>query len=121
MKKREKLSILAILIIIVAILITKQFLLLRKEIKTIKHPTIENRQLGNMSVYKWITVKDLAVRHNVREEDIFKTLEIKPEKGDENMPIRELLKKYNKDPQQIKNNLRKIIKTHRNIEGKSYE
>lgn len=121
MKKKGKLSILSILIIIIVILIAKHSLLLHKEIKTIKPPTIENRQLGNMSVYKWVTVRDLAARHNIREEDIFKALEIKPEKGDENIPIRALLKKYNKNPQYIKSNLRKIIKTHRNIEGIRYE
>lgn len=122
MNKKEKLSVLSILIIIIVILMARQSLLLHKEIKSIKRPTMENRQFGNMSVYKWITVKDLAVKHNLKEKDIFKALQIKPEKGDENIPIRELSKKYSKTPKQMRDNLKKIIpKRKRSIEGKKYE
>lgn len=121
MNRNEKLSILSILIIIIVILITRQSLSLHRKIRNIKPPTIENRQFGEMSIYKWITVKDLAQRYNLKEEDIFKALQIKPEKGDENIPIGELSKKYNKTPQQTKNNLRKIIPKHKNAKGRIYE
>ncbi|WP_234121978.1 hypothetical protein [Clostridium hydrogenum] len=121
MNRKEKLSILSILIIIILILMTRQSVQLHRQIKKIKRPTIENRQFGNMSVYKWVTVRDLAKRHNLKEENIFKALEIKPEKGDENMPMGELAKKYNKTPQQIETDLKKIIKKHKNIEGLRYE
>jgi len=121
MNRKEKLSILSILIIIIVILMARQSLLLHKEIRHIKPPTVENRQFGNMSVYKWITVKDLGKKHNLKEEDIFKTLQIRPEKGDESIPIGELAKKYNKTPKQMRDNLKKIIPQFKNMKGKRYE
>ncbi|KOF55757.1 MULTISPECIES: hypothetical protein [Clostridium] len=121
MNRKEKLSVLSILIIIMIILITRQSLLLHREIRNIKPPTMENRQFGNMSIYKWMTVKRLAKKHNIKEENIFKALEIKPEKGDEDMPIWKLSKKYNKNPQQIEENLMKIISRHKPTEGRIYE
>lgn len=121
MNRKEKLSILSILIIIIISLMTRQSLLMHKEIKNIKRPTVENRQFGNMSVYRWITVKDLSIKHNLKVEDIFKALQIKPEKGDENIPIGELSKKYNKTPKQMRDNLKKIVPKRKNIKGKRYE
>lgn len=122
MNKKEKLSMLGVLIIVILILLTRQSLLLHKEIKMVKKPTVESRQFGNMSVYKWITVRDLATKHNLKVNDIFKALQIKPEKGDENMPIGELSKKYNKTHEQMRDNLKKIIpKRKKSIEGKKYE
>lgn len=122
MDKKDKLSMLGIIIIVILFLLTRQSLLLHKEIKTVKKPTAESRQFGNMSVYKWITVRDLAIRHNLKVNDIFKALQIKPEKGDENIPIKELSKKYNKTREQMKDNLKKIIpKPKKIIEGKKYE
>lgn len=122
MNRKEKLSVLSVLIIIILILMTRQSLVMRKEIKNIKPPTAQSRQFGNMSVYKWITVRDLAIKHNLKVDDIFKALQIKPEKDDENIPIGELAKKYNKTPEQMRENLKKIIpKRKKSIEGKKYE
>lgn len=122
MNRKEKLSILSVVIILIIILMTRQSLVMHKEIRNIKPPTAQNRQFGNMSVYKWITVRDLAIKHNLKVEDIFKALQIKPKNNDENIPIGELAKKYGKTPEQMRENLRKIIpKRKKSVEGKIYE
>ncbi|MFL0198005.1 hypothetical protein ACJDU8_20920 [Clostridium sp. WILCCON 0269] len=121
MMKNLKISILLISIIIITFIITRQFIMLHKEFKSIEIPTRKSRQLGSMSTYKWLTVKKLSHKYNISQQEIFKTLEIIPHKGDENISIIELAKKYNKTPQEIKKNLRKFMENHINLEGKKYE
>lgn len=48
-------------------------------------------------------------KFNINEQDIFKNFGIISQKGDENLPIDKLAKKYNKSLADIKTNLRKII------------
>lgn len=84
-------------------------------------PNKESRQIGDMNTNKWITVKKLSERYNISEDSIFKTLEITPSSGDENLYVKDLANKYNKTSDEMKNNLKKIIKSDRNIEGKKNE
>ena len=118
MWKNVKISILSILIIIITFIIIRQSLMLHTGFKNIEIPTKESRQFGNMSTYKWLTVKKLSQKYNMSEHDIFKALKIVPHRGDENIPIEELMKKYNKTPEDVRNNLKKIIENHRNVKGK---
>lgn len=53
----------------------------------------------------------ISKRHNMSKEEIFKTFEISPQPGDENMDIRDLGRKYNKSLDEMKKNLSKIIGT----------
>lgn len=117
MKKKVKISLLIALTIIVALIMVKQSLSLHSEIKKIKFPTKETRALGNMSTYKWLSVKKLSKRLNISEESIFKALDIVPEKGDENIPIKELAQKHNKTLEEIRSNLRKLIANHHKNTG----
>ncbi|AKA68263.1 hypothetical protein [Clostridium scatologenes] len=121
MTKNSKIAILSILIIITTSIIIKQSLTLHKGFKSIEIPNKESRQFGNMSTSKWLTVKKISNKYNISEEEIFKAIEITPEKGDENIPIIELAKKYNKTPEEIKRNLKKFIKNNNNMEGKKHE
>ncbi|MFL0198775.1 hypothetical protein ACJDU8_24945 [Clostridium sp. WILCCON 0269] len=121
MMKNFKMVILSISIIIITFIITKQFLILHKGFKNIEIPTRESRQFGNMSTYKWLTVKKLSHKYNISQQKIFKSLQIIPHNGDENIPVIELAKKYNKSPEEMKKNLRKVIENHRNLEGKKDE
>jgi len=117
MKKNVKTLILSILIILTTfIIIRRSTVLLYLKFKNVKLPTKENRQIGNMSTHKWITVKDLSKKSNISVDEIFKNLEIIPQNGDENLFIEELGKKYNKTPQELKDNLRKIIENNKNME-----
>lgn len=109
MKKKTLLGILSILIVVISLFIVKQSVGLHKEVKNFKIPTKETRHLGEMSTYKWITVKKISKKLNVSTEEIFKALEIKPHPGDENMDIRDLGRKYNKSLDEMKKNLSKII------------
>jgi hypothetical protein len=116
MKKNVKALILSILIIITMFLIIKRSTILFLEFKNIHLPTKESRQIGNMSTHKWITIKKLSQKINISESEIFKTLEIVPQNGDENLCIEELAKKYNKTPKELQDNLKKIIENNKNIE-----
>lgn len=118
MKKNVKVSLLSILIVITTCIIIRQSMILYFEVKNIKLPTKQSRQIGNMSTHEWITVKKLSEKCDISEDEIFKILGIVPQKGDENLYINELGKKYNKTSKEMKNNLKKIIQDHRNIEGK---
>lgn len=117
MKKNIKTCILSILIIITTFIIIRRSITLYREFKNINLPTKESRQIGDMSTHKWITVKKLSEKYNISEDEIFKILEIIPQKGDENLNIKDLSKKYNKTIKDMKVNLKKIIESDRNIQG----
>lgn len=119
--KNLKINMLSLLIVIITFIITRQFLILNAGFKNIEIPTKQSRQLGNMSTHKWLTVKKLSHKYNISEQDIFEALQIIPHKGDENIPVIELTKKYNKTQEEMKKNLKKVIKNRRNLEGKNYE
>jgi|GEM_PF-1108798 len=117
MKKNIRVTILSIFIVITIFIIIKQSTIIYFQIKNINLPNKESRQIGNMSTHKWITVKKIAEKYNISEDTIFKTLEIIPVIGDENLYIKDLEKKYNKTPEEMKNNLKKIIESNINIEN----
>lgn len=121
MKKNLKKSILAILIIVISLLLVRKFLLIHTEFKNIKPPTKENRQLGNMSSNKILTVKKLSAKFEISEDAIFKAIGIEPQEGDENMPIMELAKKYDKTPEEINNSLKEILPNPKHMEGQKDE
>jgi hypothetical protein len=126
MKKNVKTFILSILIIVITFIIIKRFTILFLEFKNIHLPTKESREIGNMSTHKWITIEKLSQKINISEDEIFKTLEIVPQNGDENLCIEQLAKKYNKTPKDLQDYLKKIIENNNiekneNIEGNKYE
>ncbi|MBW6410723.1 hypothetical protein [Clostridium weizhouense] len=118
MKKKVILSVLFMLIITIILFILKTSVGLHKDVKNVRIPTKESRHLGEMSTYKWITVKKLSKKYDISEEEIFKTFEIVPEPGDENIPIKNLSQKYNISLETMKNNLSKIIGPYENKKGK---
>ncbi|MGH4123994.1 MAG: hypothetical protein ACREV6_13800 [Clostridium sp.] len=117
MKKNVKTAILSVLIIITTFIIVRRFTVLYLEFKNIDLPTKASRQIGDMSTHKWITVKKMSKKYNISEEEIFKILEIVPQKGDEILYIKDLGKKYNKTLKDMKDNLKKIIECDKNIQG----
>lgn len=118
MKKKIILSILFVLIILITLFILQTSVGLHKDVKNVKMPTKESRHLGEMSTYKWITVKKLSKKYDISEEEIFKTFEIVPEPGDENIPIKNLSQKYDISLETMKNNLSKIIGPDKEPKGK---
>lgn len=121
MKKNVKAFILSVLIIVIVFIIVRRSAILYLDFKNIKLPTKENRQIGNMSIYKWINVKQLSEKNKISEENIFKGLEIIPQNGDENLCTEELGKKYNKTSKELRDNLKKIIEKDKGIEGNKHE
>ena len=85
MKKNVKTFILSILIIVTTFIIIKRSTILFLEFKNIHLPTKESREIGNMSTHKWITIEKLSQKINISEDEIFKTLGIVPQNGDENL------------------------------------
>ncbi|MFT5874821.1 MAG: hypothetical protein ACI8WT_003799 [Clostridium sp.] len=116
MKKNLKTFILSILIILTTFIIIRLSTKLYLEFKNINLPTKESRQIGNMSTHKWVTVKILSEKFNISEDEIFKTLEIISQSGDENLNIKELGKKYNKEAKEMDNNLKKMMEKYNNLQ-----
>jgi len=126
MKKNIRIGILLVLIIITTFIIIKQSNILYEQFKSINMPNKETRKIGNMSTHNWITVKKISEKYNMSQDNIFKSLQIIPQNGDENLYIKDLAKKYNKTQEEMKNNLKKIIESDvnkgvTNIEGKKNE
>ena len=121
MRKNVKAGILSIFIIITTFIIIRRSTILYLKFKNINLPNKESRQIGDMSTHKWITVKKISEKYNISEDEIFKTLEITPQNGDENLYIKDLQKKYNKNFKEMKDNLRKIIENGINIEGEKHK
>lgn len=121
MRRNVKISILSVLIIITTFIIIRRSTILYLEFKSINIPTKKSREIGNLSTHKWLSIKKLSEKYNISEDEFFKSLEIVPQNGDENLYIEELGKKYNKIPKEMKYNLKKIIERYRNIEGENYE
>ncbi|MGH4139765.1 hypothetical protein [Clostridium sp.] len=117
MRKNLKTGILSVFIIIITFLVIRRFTLIYLEFKNINLPTKQSRQIGDMSIHKWMTVKKLSEKNNISEDSIFKALEIIPQSGDENLNIEELGKKYNKTSNELKDNLKRIIENSINIEN----
>lgn len=117
MRKNIKAFVLSILIILTTFLIVRRSTIIYLEFKNINLPTKENRQIGNMSTHKWLTVKKISQKNNISEDEIFKALEIIPQNGDADLNIEELGKKYNKTSKELKDNLKKIIENHKNIQN----
>ena len=109
MTKKIRISILVVLTIIATFVLVHQSIGLHSEIKKVKFPTKQNRDIGNMDTAKWISVQKLSQKFNISEQDIFKCLGIVPQKGDDSISIAELGKKYNKPLEEIKINLMKIL------------
>ncbi|MGK0469449.1 MAG: hypothetical protein ACJAX4_004824 [Clostridium sp.] len=121
MKKNVKAFILSALIIVIIFIIARRSTILYLDFRNIKLPTKENRQIGNMSIHKWINLKQLSEKNKISEEDIFKGLEIIPQNGDENLCVEQLGKKYNKNSKELRNNLKKIMENDKGIEGNKHE
>ncbi|MGH4049953.1 MAG: hypothetical protein ACREVX_01150 [Clostridium sp.] len=116
MKKKIRVTILSILIVITIIVIIKQSTAIYFQVKNINLPNKESRQLGDISTHKWITVKKISEKYKICVDSVFKTLEIIPVIGDENLYIKDLERKYNKTPAEMENNLKKIIESDISIE-----
>ncbi|MCR3761293.1 hypothetical protein [Clostridium felsineum] len=112
MNRDEKAGVLLMIMIITGALIVNRTMNIHKDFKSLKKPTIENREVGDMGVYKWLTVRDLSKRYKVSEGEIFKILRIKNSKGDENIPIKDLLKKHKKTKTEVRDSLMEIIKKY---------
>lgn len=87
---------------------------LHADFKNIKKPTVENRKLGNLGTYKWLTVKQISKIYGMEQKNVFILLEINPKPGDEKLDIRTLSKKYKKTPEQMKTNIHKILQHGKN-------
>lgn len=121
MKNKGKIIILTVIIFIFGCLIVMKSYKLVTGIRKVQIPNKESRQLNNMDVNKWMTIKKLSQKIGVSEDYIFKKLLITKEKGDEDIPLKDLMKKYNISDKEIKDVLHSIIGNIDNEEGKTNE
>jgi Mor family transcriptional regulator len=121
MKKKNRIMLLAFVILLVGSFAVIRSLKLYNGIKNIKMPNKENRHINNMDVNKWITVKSLSKKFNISEDVIFEKLRITKEKGDENIPLKDLAKKYDIADDDIKKVIKSISGDIRIDEGTKNE
>lgn len=117
MIKNKKRVTAIIIIVILIVVIIFQADNLKHNIRQISKPTIESRKLSRLGIYKVMTVKGLSKRYKVQQNEVFKLLEITPEKGDENLSLMELQKKYGKTHEEMKKNVKRLLE-HKNSKGK---
>jgi len=102
MNRRERIIILACVAVIIGFFIYKQSLNLYHGANELHRPNHETRQIGHMRVNRWMTVKEVAARYHVTVKQVFQVLNIKPARGDENLPMKQLEDKYNLSKEEIK-------------------
>jgi len=108
--KFNKEKVIAIIVVIaLCITIVIQARKLKGTFKKVQKPTIESRRLGNLGIYKWMTVEQISKKYGIKQKEVFMLLEIKPKIGDEKLDIRTLSKKYKKTPEQIKMSIKKML------------
>jgi len=65
--------------------------------------------IANKKIQTWMTVREIADKHNISEKEIFNELDIEPEPGDESLSLRALKKKYRKDKDEMQENTNRLL------------
>ncbi len=108
MQQRWKLFLLTALMLVLVILITRHSLIIIHNIKQVHAPTPQTRQSDALQIHHWTTVKELAQKYRMSQNEVFNYLEIKPQPGDEKLTLRRLRKKYHKTPEEMQINLNNL-------------
>jgi hypothetical protein len=108
-----KIAFLVLLIVFLSLLTVKQSIKIFDRLKIIEMPTKQSRNLSELGIYNIMTVKELSLKYNLREEEIFKKLNIVPEQEDSLLTLKELRKKYKKTPEEFQRELKLIVETDR--------
>lgn len=109
MNKTLKLVFLVILTVFILFLTVKQSIKFYHSIKSVELPTQQSRELSNLGVFNTMSVKELSLKYNVKEDVIFNFLKIIPEQNDASLSLKELRKKYNKAPEEFRDGLKLLI------------
>ena len=110
--KKKALAIIVVIALFLTIVIQARNL--NGAFKKVQKPTIENRKLGNLGTYKWMTVQQISKKYGIEQKEVFILLEIKPKPGEEKLDIRTLSKKYRKTPEQMKRSIHEILQYGKN-------
>ena len=105
--KKKVLAIIVVIALFFAIVV--QVRNLKGDFKKVQKSTIESRKLGNLGIYKWMTVQQITKKYGIEQKEVFILLGIKQKPGDEKLDIRTLSKKYKKTPEQMKKSIYEIL------------
>lgn len=70
--------------------------------KGLGRPTLESRELGSHSLHSWMTPEELARRYAIPISLVFEDLGIKPEPGDDKLPLQQLRSKHHKSREDMR-------------------
>lgn len=118
MKQRWKLVLLLIIMLLLAILVVQQTASLYGGMKNLHIPSSQSRQDNSITVHKWLTATEVATKYGLSEKEVYGYLQITPEPGDEKLSLRELKNKYRKTPEEMQNNLQRILNNARNTDNR---
>ncbi|MGE5396552.1 MAG: hypothetical protein ACM3MK_03325 [Chitinophagales bacterium] len=105
MERKGRIIILACLVIIIGILFLRQSVRVYHSFHELRRPGPETRQMGDKRINKWMTPKEVAARYDVPVNQVFQALNIKPAKGDENLPLEQIEVKYHLSKEEIRKGL----------------
>jgi hypothetical protein len=117
MRQRWKLFLLTALMLILVVLIARQSLNIFHNIKQIHAPTPQTRQGDAFQIHHWTTVKELAHKYRISENEVFSYLEINPQPGDEKLTLRALRNKYHKTKGEMQTNLNNLTTNYASKHG----
>lgn len=117
MTHNKKKVIAIVIIVILAVVVVVQANNVNHDLRQMRKPTMQSRKLSKLGIYKIMTVNEICKRYKIQKIQVFEFLEITPSEGDENLSLMKLQKKYNKTPEEMKKNLRKLLE-YTNSEGK---
>jgi len=117
MRQRWKLLLLTGLMIVLVVLIARQSLHIYQNIKQVHAPTPQTRQDNILRIHHWETVTEVSRKCGISVDEVFSCLQIVPQAGDENLSFRALANKYNKTPDEMQSNIKKIPTNHSGKHG----
>ncbi|OPX85513.1 MAG: hypothetical protein A4E53_03507 [Pelotomaculum sp. PtaB.Bin104] len=108
MNRRVKLLLLVVLTVLLSAGVIVETVHLCRSIHQVGPPQLKGGHSDMLHPQMWMTVTDLARHCSVPEEDIFRALKITPAPGDEQMSLRALSKKYNKNAADMREGLKQL-------------
>lgn len=105
--KKKTFAIFVVIVLLMIIII--QGTILHRNFKQVHRPTKESRRLGNMGIYRWMTIDQISQKYGIEKSEVFAILNITPQPGDEKLDLRTLKIKYKKSTEEIKQGIHKIL------------
>jgi hypothetical protein len=114
-KKKMKIALLFLIVSLMLVITIKQSFRLLDRFEVLEFPTKQSRNISELGLYNVMTVEEISIKYEIKEDEIFKMLDIEAEDEDEKLNLRDLRKKHNKTSTEFKESLKRIIESHNKV------